>query len=427
MLPISFTVNDRPTETTCAPGGSLLRLLRSEGWAGVHQVCESGDCGSCTVWVDGQPVHSCLYPALRAQGKAITTIEGVAQDGQLSPMQSAFLDHQGFQCGFCTPGMILSCTALETTDEAEIRAAMDGNMCRCTGYQTIVESVVAAKNGHAQPTPVTTSGVGQSVPKQDGPKIVTGQPIYTGDWAPPATLHMQVLRSPHSHARIRSIDTTKAQALPGVQLVLTHQDVPRIAYSTAGHGEPVPDPHDHYLLDAKLRFVGDRVAAVVADSAAIATRACELIEVDYEVLPAVLDPLQAIGDKLREAWPEDLPVCEHPPLVHDEPESYQIADAAHNISGKVTLGAGDVATGLAEAEIVLTHTYHLPACQHFHLEPHACTTWLDEDGILVVRSSTQVPFYCQNLLCKLFELPKEKVRVYKPNIGGGFGNKQDML
>lgn len=423
MDPFTFDINGQSCTQNCPPGTSLLSLLRQLGWAGVHRVCESGDCGACTVWVEGAPVHSCLYPAVKAEARAVTTIEGLAQSGDLSPMQQAFLEKQGFQCGFCTPGMIMSTEKLPVASEADLRLAMRGNLCRCTGYAAIVDSILhrqglpcsplspelASQHSPDQPLPQ----VGQSVPKQDGPEIVTGKPVYTGDWAPTGLLHLKVLRSPHPHAHIRQIRAEKAMALPGVHAVLTYEDVPRRAYTTAGHADPVPDPLDHYILDTKVRFIGDRVAAVVAESVAIAEHACQLIEVDYEVLPHVIDPLAAMAPGAV--------------TIHDEPESSQIFDAQRNIAAQVLLGSGDIEQGFAEADLIVEGTYHLPPVQHAHLEPHICTSWLDENGQLVVRSSTQVPFHCQRVLSELFELPQEKIRVYKAKLGGGFGNKQEIL
>ena len=451
---LTFQINGETYTETCPPGTSLLSLLRSLGWVGVHRVCESGDCGSCTVWVDDTPIHSCIYPAWQIDGH-VTTIEGLAMDGQLSPMQQAFLDCQGFQCGFCTPGMIMSAEKLKYESEAELRQALDGNLCRCTGYKAIIESILMRRNrggdgergGLGVPSgelgvptqwsqrragvpPVEATGVGlgaggaggdghhspqvgQSIPKQDGPTLVTGKAAYTADWSPPGLLHLKVLRSPHPHAHIRQMHTEKAKALPGVYGVYTHEDVPRIPYTTAGHGEPVPDPLDHYLLDNKVRFIGDRVAAVVADSPGIAEQACQLIEVDYEILPHVTDPVQAMSQPGV--------------VIHDEPESSQIYDVQHNIAGHVLLRAGDLEEGFAAADLIVENTYHLPAVQHVHLEAHVSVSWLELDGTLVVRSSTQVPFHCQRSLSQLFDLPKDKIRVYKAQIGGGFGNKQEIL
>lgn len=222
---------------------------------------------------------------------------------------------------------------------------------------------------------------------------------------------MKVLRSPHPHARIRQIRTEKAKALSGVHAVLTHEDVPRRAYSTAGHADPVPDPLDRYILDTKVRFIGDRVAAVVAESVAIAQQACELIEVDYEILPHVVNSAAAMEAQ----------------SIHDEPESSQIYDAQHNIASRVFLESGDVKKGFATADLVIENTYQLPPAQHAHLEPHISTSWFDEEGMLVVRSSTQVPFHCRRVLSELFDLAQEKIRVYKAKLGGGFGNKQEIL
>ena len=407
---LNFQVNDRSHSTKCDPGTSLLSLLRSLGYAGVHSVCESGDCGGCTVWLDDKPIHSCICPAMRVDSHQITTIEGL-ENGSLSPMQQAFLDKQGFQCGYCTPGMIMTASKLKYDSEAELKAELEGNLCRCTGYESIIESVLECGKDSVK-TITAKEQVGQNVPKQDGPNLVTGKPVYTADWSPPGLLHLKVLRSPHPHARIREIDTSKAEALPDVEAVFTYKDIERKAYSTAGHGAPVPDPLDHYLLDNKVRFIGDRVAAVVAETEATAALACELIKVDYEILPYVINPLEAMQGET---------------VIHDEPESSQIHDAAHNIAGKVVLDKGDLEAGFAEADLIVENTYILPAVQHVHLEPHVSISWFDEDGILVVRSSTQVPFHCQRLLSELFDIPKEKLRVYKPQLGGGFGNKQEIL
>ena len=408
---LNFQVNNQNHNTNCNPGTSLLSLLRDLGYAGVHSVCESGDCGGCTVWLDDKPIHSCIYPAMRADSHQITTIEGL-ENGKLSSMQQAFLDKQGFQCGYCTPGMIMTASKLEYETEAELKAELEGNLCRCTGYESIIESVLECGQENSAKTITAKAQVGQDVPKQDGPDLVTGKPVYTADWSPTGLLHLKVVRSPHPHARIRVIDTTKAEALPGVEAVFTYKDITRKAYSTAGHGAPVPDPLDHYLLDNKVRFIGDRIAAVVAETEAIAAIACDLIEVDYEILPHVINPVEAMQGET---------------VIHDEPESSQIHDAKHNIAGEVVLDKGDLKTGFAQADLIVENTYILPAVQHVHLEPHVSISWFDDDGILVVRSSTQVPFHCQRLLSELFDLPKEKIRVYKPQLGGGFGNKQEIL
>ncbi len=422
---LNFKVNNQSYTENCHPGTSLLSLLRQLGWFSVHRVCESGDCGACTVWVNNTPIHSCIYPAMRIKNQLVTTIEGLSQNGELAPMQQAFLEAQGFQCGFCTPGMIMSAAKLPELSEDELRLALKGNLCRCTGYQAIIESILLSQNSplpfdYATSTALSTThgkptyhSVGESIPKQDGAVIVTGKASYTGDISPPGLLHLKVLRSPHPHARICKIDTQEAKALPGVVAIFTHEDVPRIPYTTAGHAEPVPDPLDHYLLDNKVRFVGDRIAAVVAESVTIAEQACQLISVDYEILPHVIDATQAMNDSGV--------------VIHDEPESSQIPDKNRNIAGHIFLESGDLEQGFAEADLIVENTYKLPAVQHVHLEPHITISWLEPDGTLVVRTSTQVPFHCQRLLSQIFNFPQDKIRVYKAQLGGGFGNKQEIL
>jgi putative selenate reductase molybdopterin-binding subunit len=410
QIPLNFQINNQNQNQTCRPGTSLLTILRQLGYYGVHRVCDSGDCGACTVWVDNKPVHSCIYPGMRIANQSITTIEGLSQNSQLAPIQQAFLKGQGFQCGYCTPGMIMSAAKITYANEAELRCALKGNLCRCTGYQAIIDSILGNQNSQL---PTHNSLIGKSVPKQDGTAIVTGKASYTADITPPGLLHLKVARSHYPHAYIRNINTTKAKAIPGVVAIFTHEDVTRIPYTTAGHAEPVPDPLDHYLLDNKVRFVGDRVAAVVAESAIIAAQACELIEVDYEILPHVIDPMMAMGDGSI--------------IIHDEVDSTQIPDRNRNIAGQILLESGDIETGFAQADLIIENTYDLPAVQHVHLEPHVTISWLDENGILVVRSSTQVPFHCQRVLSQILDFPIEKIRVYKPQIGGGFGNKQEIL
>ncbi|AFY54708.1 aerobic-type carbon monoxide dehydrogenase, large subunit CoxL/CutL-like protein [Rivularia sp. PCC 7116] len=418
MQSLNFQVNNQHHSTTCHPGSSLLSLLRQLNYFGVHRVCETGDCGACTVWVNDTPVHSCIYPAMRINNKDVTTVEGLSSNNQLAPIQQAFLQAQGFQCGFCTPGTIMSAAKFPKGSQEDLRTCMKGNLCRCTGYQAIIESILLFQNSNgrgivATPPILTPHSVGESVPKQDGTAIVTGKAYYTADNLQSGLLHLKILRSPIPHAKIRKIDVDKAKALRGVVDIFTYKDVRRVPYTTAGHAEPVPDPLDHYLLDNKVRFVGDRVAAVVAESVAIAERACELIEVNYEVLPHVTNPVEAMRDGSV--------------IIHDEPESLQIPDRNRNIAGEIFLESGNVETGFDQADLIIENTYTLPAVQHVHLEPHVTVTHLESDGTLVVRSSTQVPFHCQRLLSQLFDIPKEKIRVYKPQLGGGFGNKQEIL
>jgi len=147
-MEVRLTINGKPQTWMIAPGDLLLDVLRREGYFGVKRGCEKGECGACAVLVDGRPINSCLMFAAQAEGREIVTIEGIAQDGRLDPIQEAFLDHGAVQCGFCTSGMVVSAKALlarcPDPTEGQVREALAGHFCRCTGYQKPVEAVLAA-------------------------------------------------------------------------------------------------------------------------------------------------------------------------------------------------------------------------------------------------------------------------------------------
>lgn len=258
--------------------------------------------------------------------------------------------------------------------------------------------------------------VGQAVPRLDGLKLALGKPAYTDDFTPPGVLHAKILHSPHAHALIKSIDASKARALAGVRAVLTYQDIKPVRFTTAGQSHPLPSPLDTLMLDQKVRFVGDRVAAVAADTAEIAEHALALIEVEYELLPAVIE----IEDALKPGAP----------IIHDEPDCTGFEGVfipQRNIAAHLEAEAGDLTAGYAEAYRVFEAEYRVPQVQHVALEPHVCLTWLDEDNRLVIRSATQVPFHVRRILAPVLGLPEKRIRVIKPRIGGGFGGKQEIV
>ena len=259
------------------------------------------------------------------------------------------------------------------------------------------------------------STVGRPEAKVDAVKLVQGKPAFTADMEMRGLLHAKVLYSPHAHARIRRIDTSQALALPGVAAVLTWHDLPRVIYSTAGQSDPIPGPLDTFSLDHKVRFVGDRVAFVAAETAEIAEEALRRIEVDYEVLPAVLDPGRSMETQA--------------PRIHDETEYVNFAesDPARNLAAHIRIDIGDVEKGLKEADEIIEGTYEVPKVQQASIEPHVVVTYWDEDGRLVIRSSTQVPFHVRRQLAPVLGLPPKRIRVVKPRIGGGFGGKQEVL
>ena len=408
---MSYQINGQDFSESPRAGQCLRTFLRQLGHFGVKKGCDAGDCGACTVLIDGEPVHSCLIPAFRAEGHAVTTIEGLAQDGHPHPMQQAFLDAQAFQCGFCTAGMILTCVSLNQAQRQDLGAALKGNICRCTGYRAI-EDALQGKNNIEDAAAGTAFG--RSLPAPAGPQVVRGAARYTFDTAIEGLLHIKMLRSPHPHARIIAIDKEAALQVAGVHTVLTFEDVPDRLFSTARHEKSWMDPDDTRVLDNVVRFVGQKIAAVVAETEAAAEEGCRRLKIDYEILPAVIDPAQAIA-------PGALAI--HP----DKTTENRVADSSRNIVAETHGEYGDVAAALAASAVTYQGIFTTQRVQHAALETHGGLAWVDADGILNVRSSTQVPFLTRRALAEIFDLRPEQVRVFCERVGGGFGGKQEMF
>ncbi|MBV9968727.1 MAG: molybdopterin-dependent oxidoreductase, partial [Xanthobacteraceae bacterium] len=407
---VTYLVNSTCSSATPRPGQCLRTLLRQLGWFGVKKGCDAGDCGACTVLIDGEPVHSCLVPAFRAEGREITTVEGLANGGALHPMQRAFLAAQGFQCGFCSSGMIVTAASLNQAQRADLASSLKGNLCRCTGYGAIEDAVRGVRHiDDSDPA----SPAGRNIPAPAGPAVVTGKARYTFDIAVDGLLHMKLLRAPDAHARILSIRDEEALAVPGVACVLTWKDTPARRFSTARHEHDEDDPADTVILDDIVRFAGQRVAAVIAVNEAAAEEGCRRLIVDYEVLPAVLDPRAAM-----------MPGA---PVIHAAGTAARVHDPERNIVCEVHGHVGDIERGFAAADFIHEATYVTQRVQHAPLETHGAVAWLDGKGRLNVRSSTQTPFLTRRALCKLFDIPPATVRVYCDRVGGGFGGKQEML
>lgn len=255
--------------------------------------------------------------------------------------------------------------------------------------------------------------VGQNVRKVDGLALATGQPKFTMDMDLPGALIGKILWSPHAHAEILSIDTSEAEKVPGVACILHHGNVPRVPYTTAGQGWPEPSPYDTVLFDKKVRYVGDRVAAVAAETEEAALAALRKIKVEYKILPAVFSIDEALAPGA--------------PIIHDEPDAQGIYDAQQNIAAAVDIPIGDIAQGFRESDVVVEETCEIPYSQHCALEPHCVIAYFDEDGRLVLRTSTQVPFHARRIVSRVLGIPTARIRVIKPRIGGGFGSKQEVI
>jgi CO/xanthine dehydrogenase Mo-binding subunit/aerobic-type carbon monoxide dehydrogenase small subunit (CoxS/CutS family) len=427
---ITLIVNGQSHEVAVEPQTILLDVLRDElGLTGTKRGCDYGGCGTCTVLMDGKPVLSCLTLAVDAQDKEITTVEGLARDGKLSPLQQAFIEQGAIQCGFCTPGMLLSAQALldktpEPTEE-EVRHAISGNLCRCTGYHKIVKAILDVAKRRKEDTKVLTvpkhSAVGKRVPRVDGSLKATGEARFTDDIALPNMLHGKILRSPYPHARIISIDTSKAEALPGVKAVITGRDTGIVRFSFI---DTPRYPADQCPLAVdKVRFIGEDVAAVAATSEVIAEEALSLIQIKYEELPAVFDPEEAlregaprIHDKIvpntTTAW-EDFGVTR-------KAKSYE---AANNISNQTLITIGDAEQGFKESDYVRKDRFTIPATSHVALEPHVAIARFDSSGKLDMWLSHMGYEHKRYWLAKMLGIPISRVRVNKTYVGGAFGGK----
>ena len=405
---MTYIVNGKTFDDEPDPGQCLRTFLRSLGHYGVKKGCDAGDCGACTVWLDGHPVHSCITPAFRADGGEVTTIEGLGAPGDLHPMQRQFRDAPGFQCGFCTAGMIMTSAALTEDQKEDLPRALKGNLCRCTGYRGI-EDAVKGVAGVERAVPGEAVGTSVGAPAADD--VVTGCAEFTMDTHIEGMLHLKVLHSPHAHARIVSIDKTAALAVPGVHRVYSWEDVPRKRFTTAIHTDHLVDPDDTFVLDDTVRFAGQRVVAVLADTVGAAEEGCRKVAVEYEVLPAVFDPEEAMAEGSPQLHGT------HDPFIHDP---------VRNILFEIHAHIGNVDTGFAEADVIHEGTYSSPRVQHAHLETHGSIAWM-EHGRLNVRTSSQSPSIAKAKIAYIYGLRPDQLRVFCKRVGGGFGGKQEVI
>ncbi len=342
-----------------------------------------------------KPVQAVLEAAAVLRGEAPTTVE----PNVVTPI---ILPGQDF--GDLFQPSSDDASGIEPTPEAAGGGPTSGQVQ--TQRITLPKFVVA-------PEAPALRVVGKSETKVDAVKLAKGNPAFTDDFEMRGMLYAKLLTSPHAHARILDIDDSAALALPGVQAVLHYKNVPRIRYASGGQSYPNPPPLDQVSFDNKVRYVGDRVAVVAAESLEIAEEAIKRIKVTYELLPAVFDENEAIK--------------EGAPVIHDEPDMEGAYNAARNISHYIEAEVGNVEEGFAQADQVFEHRYYVHQVQQCPMEPHIAISYWDADERLVVRSSTQVPFHARRMIAPLLGLPVKRIRVIKPRIGGGFGAKQEVL
>lgn len=413
MTDLHFTLNGKACTLPSLPGEKLSDLLRQRlRLTGTKIGCGEGRCGSCIVLLDGKPVHACLTQAVKIEGKNILTVEGLAQEGGLHPLQQAFIAYGAVQCGFCTSGQLMRAYALlqenENPTESEIRAALDEVLCRCGSYAAIVRAVKAAatclRTGEKLAPAVVPlidssyHSVGKVNPRPDALPKVTGAAVFTDDLSFEGMLYARVLRAGVPSAILRSLDVSAAQALPGVIEVLTAADLPAVR----NHGLYVRDWPILVAVGERIRYQGDALALVAAKSQQIADQAVREMQVEFEPRPVISSPRQALA-------PEAEP-------LHEQ----------GNLLKHISVRKGDVLSGFAQAEVILEHTFHTPSCEHFFMEPECSIVRPLPDGTLELYCGSQIPYADREQVAVALGLPPESVRVRGQLTGGAFGGKEDI-
>jgi CO/xanthine dehydrogenase Mo-binding subunit/aerobic-type carbon monoxide dehydrogenase small subunit (CoxS/CutS family) len=414
-MAISFTLNGSQVIAQSDPATPLLDVLRGElGLTGTKQGCDhEGECGACTVLLDGHPVRSCLTPLGKVAGREVLTVEGLAGPDGLHPLQAAFVEVGAVQCGYCTPGMLLSAKALLhrtlCPSRPEIIAALEGNLCRCTGYAKIVQAVELAaarlrgdaphlNAAHAGPRPI-----GGSALRSDSLDKVTGKARYAEDLTLPGMLHSRVLRSPLPHARLSSSSVLRpsslaeAGELPGVIRILTAADVPGSnGFAYYSQDEPVLPP-----AGATLRTIGAPIALVIAESPEQAERALAILQADLEPLPHAFDLDTVLADGA-------VPIA-----------------GEHNQLATWDLQHGDLEATLTASDHCLESCYETAFLEHAALEREALLGYLDEEDRITVIGGCHEPNFQRGYIADALALPPDQIRVIVPPTGGSFGGKQD--
>jgi aldehyde oxidoreductase len=404
---ISFSVNGRAVEIAAAGTRRLSRVLRDDlGLTGTKVGCDAGDCGACTVLLNGDPVCACLVAAGQVAGCEVTTVEGLAQREPLcTRLQQSFLAHGAAQCGACTPGMLVAATALlernPSPSETEVMDAIGGVLCRCTGYRKIVSAVMDMGKGTAQESsPEAGTAVGARLVRLDGKRKVNGTEIFGADEIPAQAFGVRVLRSPYHRAQFDfgDVDSFVAEH-PGVEAVLTAKDVPGVdCYGVipAFADQPV-------FAHREARFRGEAVASVVGEPEAIEALELSEFPVQWRELP----PLQTIDEALAPAAPR----------IHAHRENNVL------VRGRVT--CGDVEKALAGSYAVATGEYETAFVEHAYIEPEAGFARRVGDTV-EIQACTQSPYMDRADIAKILGIPAGNVRIIPTAVGGGFGSKLDL-
>jgi CO/xanthine dehydrogenase Mo-binding subunit/aerobic-type carbon monoxide dehydrogenase small subunit (CoxS/CutS family) len=448
---IAVTVNGVKHRIDADDRWTLAELLRDHlNLTGTKVGCDRGECGACTVLVDGKPVYSCSQLAVWLDGRSVETVESLMTGDRLHSLQQSFVDRDAPQCGFCTSGQLMSAAALvratahPTPDET--RAALSGNLCRCSNYNHYVDAVVnrdrladrsaeafalqgsadapaaaSAKAGAIAPDANRTGRstelfplrtVGHPTPRVDAVDRVTGRAIYTGDVKLPGMLYARVLRSPYPHARIRTIDTSKARVVPGVKAIVTHENCTVVwgSGSIAG-GLQYNDEmkkitkQRRYAFNNPVRFVGEPVVAIAAVDRHTAENALQLVSVDYEVLPFVLDHEDALRENAVKIWPEG-----------------NLALNNRNEPVPLTQRRGDLDAGFALADRVFEDRYTTSFVHNAQMEPRSAVAAWEADKLTVYTPTGGIA-NCRTDMARDLRIPPENVRVVCQYMGGNFGNK----
>lgn len=409
LINVELTVNNAHVQVEVSPDMSLMDFLRNyTGLTGTKNGCNSGHCGACSVILDGKLRRACLVKMSKVNGGQVETIESLAEDGRLHPLQYTFVEKGAVQCGFCTPGMIMASKALLDANldpsQEDVKTALtkNNNLCRCTGYIKIFDAIEAAgkmiRDGEEVP-PIAPDGdqVRSTLLTRDAVGLVTGTTVFGDDINENGMLHGKILWAEYPHAKILSIDTSEAENLEGVELVFTARDIP--GKNQAGiviRDQPA-------LAEHKTRYIGDSVATVFARTPMIAQEALSKIKVEYKVLPGVFTPEEAAAP--------------------DAPRVHEKGNLAHHAK----IERGDVDEAFAECAIIVEDDYSTPFIEHAFLEPESGIAYPRPDGGVVLKMGTQCAFDVRTQLSEILDMPEEKIRVVQLPMGGAFGGKEDLI